>query len=181
MLYIILPFGGNAINCHNHPENEVAGACVYCGKLFCQECLVEIKGKFYCKADVGNLLDEAKQQTAAANPNINNPPSAAAPAPAPAPAPAIPIIINNNNNNNNNNNITANMGFQFMYNYKSRGIALVLCFFLGWLGIHRYYTGKVGTGVLYMLTFGLFGFGILIDLIMLLAGVFRDKAGMPLV
>ena len=35
------------MNCTNHPEKEAAGTCVYCGKLFCSDCLVEIGGKNY--------------------------------------------------------------------------------------------------------------------------------------
>lgn len=42
-------------------------------------------------------------------------------------------------------------------------VAWVLLTFLGWLGIHRFYLGKVVTGLIYMLSGGLFGFGILYD------------------
>ena len=42
-------------------------------------------------------------------------------------------------------------------------VAWVLLTFLGWLGIHRFYLGKVFTGLLYMLSGGLFGLGILYD------------------
>lgn len=51
---------------------------------------------------------------------------------------------------------------------KSRITALVLCFFLGALGIHRFYLGYTGIGVLYLLTLGLFGFGVLVDFIRLI-------------
>ena len=40
---------------------------------------------------------------------------------------------------------------------KSRLIALLLCIFVGGLGIHRFYVGKIGTGVLWLLTAGCFG------------------------
>ncbi len=53
------------MNCTNHPETEAKGVCSYCGKPFCGECLVEVKGKLYCKEDLGNVLDEAKRGGAA--------------------------------------------------------------------------------------------------------------------
>jgi hypothetical protein len=49
------------MKCFNHPETEAVGACVYCGKLFCAECLVEVKGKNYCKADVAKVIEEVKE------------------------------------------------------------------------------------------------------------------------
>jgi len=51
---------------------------------------------------------------------------------------------------------------------KSQIVALILCIFLGLLGIHRFYLGYTGLGILYLLTFGLFGIGWLIDLILLI-------------
>ncbi len=58
---------------------------------------------------------------------------------------------------------------------KSRLAATLLCFFLGVLGIHRFYVGKIGTGILWLLTGGIFGIGALIDFIMILVGAFKDK------
>ncbi|HQZ84567.1 MAG TPA: TM2 domain-containing protein [Actinomycetota bacterium] len=58
---------------------------------------------------------------------------------------------------------------------KSRLAAALLCFFLGVLGIHRFYVGKVGTGILMLVTLGVFGLWALIDFIMILVGSFKDK------
>jgi len=55
--------------------------------------------------------------------------------------------------------------------------ALLLCFFLGFLGVHRFYVGKVGTGILQLLTLGGFGIWVLIDFILIVVGSFSDKAG----
>jgi hypothetical protein len=51
---------------------------------------------------------------------------------------------------------------------KDKIVALLLCFFLGFLGVHKFYEGKVGMGVLYLFTMGLFGIGVLVDFIVLL-------------
>ncbi len=60
---------------------------------------------------------------------------------------------------------------------KSKTTAAVLCFFFGALGVHRFYVGKVGTGILQLFTLGLVGIWALIDLITILCGSFKDKQG----
>ncbi len=57
---------------------------------------------------------------------------------------------------------------------------LLLCLLLGFLGIHRFYVGKIGTGILMLLTFGGLGIWNLIDLIMIAVGSFKDKDGLPI-
>lgn len=60
---------------------------------------------------------------------------------------------------------------------KSRTVALLLCLFLGVTGAHRFYMGRAGLGLLYLFTVGLFGVGVLVDLILIICGSARDGAG----
>ena len=64
---------------------------------------------------------------------------------------------------------------------KSRLAAALLAWFLGVIGIHRFYVGKVGTGILMIVTLGGLGIWALIDFIMILVGSFRDKEGRLLI
>lgn len=60
---------------------------------------------------------------------------------------------------------------------KSKGVALVLCVLLGYMGIHRFYVGKIGTGILWLLTLGCFGIGWIVDIVMLCCNKFAGKSG----
>lgn len=51
---------------------------------------------------------------------------------------------------------------------KSKTTAILLCFFLGGLGAHKFYLGQTGQGVLFLLTAGLLGIGSLVNFIQLL-------------
>jgi hypothetical protein len=60
---------------------------------------------------------------------------------------------------------------------KSRGVALALAFFLGVFGAHRFYVGKIGTGLLQLCTIGGLGLWWLYDNILVVSGEFRDSEG----
>ena len=79
-----------------------------------------------------------------------------------------------------NNQVLGGQGVVPGVSRKSKTIALLLCVFLGWLGIHRFYVGKVGTGILYLLTCGLFVIGWLIDIIVIASGSFKDQFDLPI-
>lgn len=75
-----------------------------------------------------------------------------------------PQIVVNNSNLNANANINAGIAAK----PKNKWVALLLCIFLGWIGAHKFYEGKIGLGILYLLTLGLFGIGVFIDFLVLL-------------
>ncbi len=90
------------------------------------------------------------------------------------------IVINNSSNatsNNTNNVHNGAAGMYGMVSDKSKTVALLLCLFLGVFGIHRFYVGKIGTGLLYMFTLGFGGVGVLIDLLLIILDRFRDRYG----
>lgn len=60
---------------------------------------------------------------------------------------------------------------------KNKIVTLILCIACGILGVHRFYVGKYKTGILYFLTFGLFGIGWLYDIFEIISNRFRDETG----
>ncbi len=78
---------------------------------------------------------------------------------------AQPVIVNIQNSNANAN---TNAGFASGGAKKSKWTAFLLCLFLGFCGAHKFYEGKIGTGLLYLCTAGLFCVGWIIDLFNLL-------------
>lgn len=85
-----------------------------------------------------------------------------------APAATPNIVINNANTNTNTQTQTQVMGGAMFKKPKNKWVALLLCFFLGWLGGHKFYEGKIGMGVLYLFTGGLFFVGPVVDFIILI-------------
>lgn len=76
---------------------------------------------------------------------------------------AEPNIVINNNNINTNTNAGMYAGRE-----KNKWISFLLCLFLGYFGAHKFYEGKIGMGILYIFTAGLFGIGWFVDCILLL-------------
>ena len=79
------------------------------------------------------------------------------------------IIINNNNSASSSAaSSAANYGGGYVGYPKNKWVTLLLCLFLGYFGAHKFYEGKVGMGLLYLFTGGLFFVGVAIDFIALL-------------
>ena len=81
-------------------------------------------------------------------------------------------IISNTNNSDKPTYVAANKK-----SHKSRIVALLLCIFVGYLGLHHFYAGKIGMGVLYLLTGGLFCIGWFYDIFKILSGTYCDGLG----
>lgn len=64
---------------------------------------------------------------------------------------------------------------------KKKSTALLLCIFLGGIGAHYFYVGRIGRGILCWITLGnFFGIGWIIDIIRIATGGFKDNVGAPL-
>lgn len=74
------------------------------------------------------------------------------------------VVINNTNTANANAVAVGGFGIR----PKNKWVALLLCLFLGFLGAHKFYEGKILLGIVYIFTVGLFGIGLIIDFISLL-------------
>lgn len=159
----ILKKGGKSVALINCPEcgkeiSDQAASCPNCGtpikkgdKKFCLHCGESIDKDCVICPKCGKQVKEIERQDKG-------------------------IVINNNNNAVANANASIG-GLANMTSPKSRLVSLLLCLFLGWLGIHRFYVGKIGTGIIWLFTLGFMGFGVLIDFIIILLGSFRDKNG----
>ena len=59
-------------------------------------------------------------------------------------------------------------------------VTLILCLLFGGLGIHRFYAGKIGTGILQLITLGGCGIWTIVDLVFIITGKFTDGQGNPI-
>lgn len=88
-----------------------------------------------------------------------------------------PVIIQNIISNTNNSD-KPNYVVATNKSHKNRMVALLLCIFGGVFGLHHFYAGKIGTGILYLFTGGLFCIGWLYDIFKILSGTYCDSLGL---
>lgn len=88
-----------------------------------------------------------------------------------------PIIIQNIVSNN---NLTASGKSKKYVSPKRKKTALILCLCGGYIGLHHFYSGKIGMGILYFLTVGLGCIGWIYDIFKILSGTYRDGLGLPI-
>ena len=132
----------NEINQNNTQATQPETPSV--GTKFCKYCAAKIPEDAIICTSCGRQVEEMKQAQSAQ-----------------------PSIVINNANSNVNTNTNTLAGGRFG-RPRNKWVAVLLCFFLGFLGGHKFYEGKAGMGILYILTCGLFGIGAIIDFIVLL-------------
>jgi len=86
-------------------------------------------------------------------------------------------VISSNQNNSSSNDYQNKNDEPENTTNKSQTVALILCFFIGVLGIHRFYLGHIGIGIIQLLTAGCCGVWTLIDFILILTGDLKPKKG----
>ena len=89
-------------------------------------------------------------------------------------------FVNTNINQDINVHVHVNEDVIFGVSKKNKTVALLLAIFLGGIGAHRFYVGKGGTGIIYLLTGGIFGIGWIVDIIMIATGRFKDEFGLQI-
>ena len=103
--------------------------CKYCGKQIVEDAVMCV----YCGRQVEILKSD---NSSSAQPNV----------------------IINNTNTNTNTNVNRNDGYGRYGREKNKWVVIITLLFLGFLGGHKFYEGKIGMGILYLFTVGLFGF-----------------------
>lgn len=115
---------------------------------FCKHCGAKIPEDAVICTACGRQVEEIKTEAANSTPNI---------------------VINNTNTNSNVNTNTNNVGAGIVGRAKNKWVAIALCVLLGYFGAHKFYEGKMGMGIIYLFTGGLFLIGVIIDFFALLA------------
>ena len=126
------------MNCYVHNDRPAIGTCVGCGKFICSECNTEIKGKNYCKKCVDEKFTEHEEKIEKLENNKNQQ----------------PMVFMNAGGGGGAASSSASSGSRgMMVPIKSKVAAGILGIFLGGIGAHKFYLGKIGQGILYLLFF----------------------------
>lgn len=130
-------------NCYIHNEQQSVGTCVGCGKFICENCNTELKGKNYCKKCVDELFDESKKKIEKLEDNSKS---------------SQPMVFMNaggaSSSSSSSSSSSAASGYNDGYERglsKSKTTAGVLAILLGGFGAHKFYLGRWGWGIIYLL------------------------------
>lgn len=141
------PTANNTAPANDNNQNAPTKFCKFCGAkipvdaVLCTSC--------------GRQVEELKQTQQTPNIVINNSNSS--------------VNTNSNTNTNTNTNAVGTGAVIRVGKAKNKWVALILCLFLGYFGAHKFYEGKIGMGILYLLTGGLLFIGVIIDFIAILS------------
>ena len=159
------------MKCSIHSDREAAGCCAYCGKPFCEDCLVEFKGRMFCKSDLEKAMERWTQQA------TQKVVSAKSGGYAASEEQKINIVINNENNAVQNQSVVS-MGEAPIVTKRFKFFTAFLFWLFGCgVGAHQFYVGKTGMGILYLFTGGVCGILPLIDIITMFTCSFTDCYG----
>ncbi len=127
--------------CYVHNEVEAVGICVGCGKFICETCNTELKGKNYCKKCVDELFEENQRKVEKLEEKANKQqPMVFMNAGGGGGASSSSSAVNNANG--------APIGVRYT---KSKFVAGILGILLGGIGAHKFYLGRWGMGLIYLL------------------------------
>lgn len=132
-------------SCYIHNDQQSVGTCVGCGKFICENCNTELKGKNYCKKCVDELFDESKKKIEKLEDNSKS---------------SQPMVFMNaggggaSSSSSSSSSSSAASGYDDGYMRglsKSKTTAGVLALLLGGFGAHKFYLGRWGWGIIYLL------------------------------
>ncbi|MBM7684623.1 TM2 domain-containing protein [Defluviitalea raffinosedens] len=124
------------MNCYVHLQKEAVGTCVGCGKFICEECNTEISGKNYCKKCISELINENKKKIEKLEENTRQQPM---------------VFMNAGGGASSSSSSSSGGNIGRLVPTKSKLVAGLLAIFFGGLGIHKFYLGRLGTGILYLI------------------------------
>lgn len=127
--------------CYVHNEVEAVGTCVGCGKFICENCNTELKGKNYCKKCVDELFEENRRKVEKLEDRTHN---------------QQPMVFMNAGGgggaSSSSSAATNATGAALAASYtKNKVIAGLLGILLGGFGAHKFYLGRWGMGLVYIL------------------------------
>ena len=121
---------------------EAVGICVGCGKFICSTCNTELKGKNYCKNCLDELFDENKRKLEKLEDNKQSQPM---------------VFMNagggggaSSSSSSSSSSSAGGRGFAPRFT-KSKTTAGILAILLGGIGVHKFYLGRWGWGLIYLL------------------------------
>lgn len=126
--------------CYVHNETPAVGVCVGCGKFICEQCNTEIKNKNHCKACIEELFTENTRKIEKLEDNSRSQQQ--------------PMVFMNAGGASSSSSSSASSGNTqagYAHYTKSRVAAGILGILLGGFGIHKFYLGKWGQGILYLI------------------------------